>query len=120
MPAPGYGFRAGVNPRPHGQLKAGVASDHREAWGHSAGTWDWASVGTFRPACSFITNILNLSEQAIEFVRSQRDEELWDYLITWALGSSETTGLVKRFLFQRFGGFHFHASNTSWFKLILS
>ena len=33
--------------------------------------------------------------QAIDFVRSQRDEELWDYLITWALGSSETTGVER-------------------------
>lgn len=30
--------------------------------------------------------------RAIEFVRLQRDEELWEELIDWALSSADTTG----------------------------
>lgn len=30
--------------------------------------------------------------RAIEFVRLQQDEELWEELIDWALGSADTTG----------------------------
>lgn len=30
--------------------------------------------------------------KAIEFVRLQRDEELWEELIDWALSSADTTG----------------------------
>jgi len=30
--------------------------------------------------------------QAIDFVRGQRDDELWEQLMSWALGSPETTG----------------------------
>ncbi len=50
-------------------------------------------MGNARQALHLIIEKLGDIPQAIDFVRSQRDEELWDYLITWALGSSETTGL---------------------------
>ncbi|KAG1680753.1 hypothetical protein FOA52_008086 [Chlamydomonas sp. UWO 241] len=49
-------------------------------------------MGSSRQALHLIIEKLGDIPQAIDFVRAQRDEELWDYLITWALGSSETTG----------------------------
>uniref|UniRef100_A0A7R9YQY0 Vps41 beta-propeller domain-containing protein n=1 Tax=Chlamydomonas euryale TaxID=1486919 RepID=A0A7R9YQY0_9CHLO len=49
-------------------------------------------MGNSRQALHIIIEKLGDVPQAIDFVRSQCDEELWDYLITWALGSSETTG----------------------------
>ncbi len=32
--------------------------------------------------------------QAIEFVQMQRDDELWELLITFALGSADLTGML--------------------------
>ncbi|GAX72786.1 hypothetical protein CEUSTIGMA_g242.t1 [Chlamydomonas eustigma] len=51
-------------------------------------------MGISRQALHLIIEKLGDIPQAIDFVRCQRDEELWDYLITWALGSSETTGAL--------------------------
>jgi hypothetical protein len=39
--------------------------------------------------------------QAIEFVRSQRDDELWDHLISWALSSPDTTGALLDHIGER-------------------
>ena len=45
------------------------------------------------PSCGY--ELCVVLSQAIEFVRGQRDDELWEQLMSWALGSPETTGKVE-------------------------
>ncbi|KAF5836122.1 hypothetical protein DUNSADRAFT_6375 [Dunaliella salina] len=51
-------------------------------------------MGNASRALHLIINKLEDIPQAIEFVRGQRDDELWEQLMSWALGSPETTGAL--------------------------
>lgn len=49
-------------------------------------------MGNSRAALRLIISAQQDIPRAIEFVRLQRDEELWEELIDWALGNADTTG----------------------------
>lgn len=49
-------------------------------------------MGNLRGALALIIEARADIPRAIEFVRCQRDEELWEELISWALRSADTTG----------------------------
>lgn len=49
-------------------------------------------MGNSRAALRLIIRAQQDIPRAIEFVRLQRDEELWEELIDWALSSADTTG----------------------------
>jgi hypothetical protein len=49
-------------------------------------------MGNSRAALRLIIRNQQDIPRAIEFVRLQRDEELWEELIDWALSSADTTG----------------------------
>lgn len=51
-----------------------------------------ARMGCAGAALRLIIDRLGDIPQALEFVASQRDDELWGSLIDWALQSPETTG----------------------------
>ena len=49
-------------------------------------------MGASRRALALIVEARRDVPRALEFVRRQRDDELWGELIDWALKSPETTG----------------------------
>lgn len=49
-------------------------------------------MGNSRAALRLIISKQQDIPRAIEFVRLQQDEELWEELIDWALSSADTTG----------------------------
>lgn len=51
-------------------------------------------MGSSRAALALIIEKLSDVPRAIEFVRQQRDDELVDELIDWALASADTTGVL--------------------------
>lgn len=52
-------------------------------------------MGNSRQALGLIISRLADIPQAIEFVQMQRDDELWELLISLALGSANMTGLPE-------------------------
>lgn len=52
-------------------------------------------MGNNRAALALIIERLQDIPRAIEFVRAQRDEELVEELIDWALRSADTTGMLS-------------------------
>ncbi|KAL6759854.1 hypothetical protein V8C86DRAFT_1228689 [Haematococcus lacustris] len=51
-------------------------------------------MGNASHALHLIIEKLGDIPQAIEFVRGQRDQELWEHLMAWALSSPDTTGAL--------------------------
>lgn len=52
-------------------------------------------MGNSRAALRLIIRNQQDIPRAIEFVRLQQDEELWEELIDWALSSADTTGALQ-------------------------
>ena len=53
-------------------------------------------MGNALRALHLIIDKLGDIPRAIDFVRSQRDDELWEQLISWALSSPDTTGTGRQ------------------------
>lgn len=55
-------------------------------------------MGNIHDALQLIIKELADIPQAIDFAKNQNDNELWDSLIDWAVGSASTTGVVDKVL----------------------
>lgn len=53
-------------------------------------------MGNIHEALQLIIKELADIPQAIDFAKNQNDNELWDSLIEWAVGSASTTGKSQR------------------------